>query len=296
MPVIKAVLFSTAFHLLVFSALVWIAPLLQSTPPAETIEVSLYPEGQILEALTPKEAKKQIVRQTLAPEKIKAPEDETLAKFLSEQKQRVKEETRAQQTGMSENRSGQGPAPKTPPSTKAPSRTSIRESSEKSDIDGFKTIDISQQLAEMNRYTDGGSTVGENMPRDMKVGSFTALNTDRYLFYTFYARMEELIRFRWETRVQHALDNFDKVTLRQAGNRNWVTQAEFLLDKDGFLKQALIMKESGIRAFDAAAINAFKDARIFPNPPPEMIQEDGFIHIKFSFNVNYSPPALVNSN
>ena len=56
------------------------------------------------------------------------------------------------------------------------------------------------------------------------------------------------------------------------------------------------MKESGIPHFDAAAVNAFLDARIFPNPPQEMIQEDGLIHIKFGFTVNYNPPSLVNRN
>lgn len=271
----------------------WLAPLFE-TPPKETIEIALYPEGQILEALTPK--KQSVVRQALVPEKMKAPDDETLARFLSEQKQRVREETRAAQNGMTANRSNRGTSQQnTPP--QPPTHSGMKASEEKEkDKDGYQNVDITKELQEMNRFNDGMSTIGESMPRDMKVGSFTALNTDRYLFYTFYARMEELIRYRWETRVQQAINNFDRPTLSQAGNRNWTTHVEFLLDKTGQLRQALIMKESGIMAFDAAAVNAFRDAKVFPNPPQEMIQDDGFIHVKFSFTVNYNPPALVNRN
>lgn len=268
----------------------WLAPFMEKKAP-ETLEITLYPEGQILEALTPK--KQTIVRQALVPEKTKAPEDETLARFLSEQKHRVREETRAANTGMTANRSNKGLSQNNTPPTPKPSGV---KTSDETDKDGYKNVDITRELQEMNRFDEGMSTIGESMPRDVRVGSFTALNTDRYLFYTFYARMEELIRYRWESRVQAVINNFDRPTLAQAGNRNWVTHIEFLLDKDGFLQKALIMKESGIMAFDAAAVNAFRDAKVFPNPPKEMVQEDGYIHIKFSFTVNYNPPTLVNRN
>lgn len=289
---IFAFLGSLLLHLSMIGAVVWLAPYF-NPPPPQTIEVALYPEGQILDALT--RNKKSIVRQTLVPEKLKAPEDETLARFLSEQKQRVKQEMQAAKNGMTANRSNQTTTAAKPQPAQERSE-GARVKTPDMDKDGFKTVDISRELQEMNRFDEGLSTIGESLPSDVKVGSFTALNTDRYLYYTFYARIEELIRYRWETRVQQAINNFDRPTLAHAGNRNWITQVEFLLDKNGFLRQALIMKESGIGAFDAAAVMAFRDAKVFPNPPPEMVQDDGFIHIKFSFTVNYNPPALVNRN
>ncbi|KHD89849.1 MAG: energy transducer TonB [Bdellovibrio sp. ArHS] len=294
MPVIRAVFISILVHCLLMGTVMWIAPHFQ-TPEPQTIEVELTPEAQIFQALKPKE--QQIVRQALVPEKMKVPDDDTLAKFLSEQKQRVREQTRAAQSGMTANRSNQTTVPepkKTTSSASTPNHSSPARPS--MDKEGFKEVDISKDLQEMNRFNEGMSTIGESMPNDVKVGSFTALNTDRYLFYTFYARMEELIRYRWESRVQQAIDRFDRLTLVNAGNRNWVTHIEFILDKNGFLRQSLIMKSSGIPAFDAAAVNAFRDAKVFPNPPPEMVQEDGFIHVKFSFTVNYAPPVLVNRN
>ncbi len=246
---------------MIMGGVVYLAPLFEHKPP-ETIEITLAPqETKILDALTPK--KQQVVRQALVPEKMKAPDDETLAKYLSEQKQRVKEQVRAAQNGMTENRSNRGTSTQ---NKSAQQKQQATRAEEKSD-DGFRNVDITQDLREMNRMNEGMSTMGDQMPRDMKVGSFTALNTDRYLFYTFYARMEELIRYRWESRVQQAINSFDRFTLANVGNRDWVTQVEFLLDKNGFLQKALIMKESGVRSFDAAAVEAFRDAKVFPNPP-----------------------------
>lgn len=283
------------FHFLVILGLIWLAPKLQ-LPEPEVIEVTLSDEQKIFEALKPKD--RSVVRQALVPEKAKLPEDDTLARFLSEKTQRVKEETQAAQSGMTQNRSNQESSVNKPVKENPQTTTQKAEkpTAQDTDKDGYRSVDISKELGEMKRFNDGFSSVGESLPTDVKVGSFTALNTDRYLFYTFYARVEELIRYRWESRVQQSIDQLDRIDRINAGNRNWVTQAEFILDRNGNLRSALILKSSGIKSFDMAAVNAFKEARIFPNPPQEMIKEDGYIHLIFSFTVRYNPPTLVNRN
>ena len=79
----------------------------------------------------------------------------------------------------------------------------------------------------------GQSTLGEALPDDVKFGDFTALNTDRHLYYSFYARMEEKIRFRWVTYARAAIFSVPPATLRQSGKENYVTQLEILLDPKG---------------------------------------------------------------
>lgn len=291
--VIEAILASFLFHFLLLLAMVFLAPRFASKPP-EVIEIAL---TSAKPAQQNNKKEKQVVRQALVPDKMKAPEDETLARFLSQQKQRVKQESQAAETGMTENRSNS--AAQKSVQQKAPQHAQpkqLAQPQQPPEKDGYRNVDISKELNEMNHLNDGRSMVGEALPTDVKVGSFTALNTDRYLFYTFYSRIEELVRFRWETRVQQAIDRFDQATSINAGDRNWNTQVEFLLDRKGFLQKALIMKESGIKSFDAAAVNAFKEARVFPNPPQEMVQDDGYIHLQFTFTVNYRPPVLVNRN
>lgn len=289
MPVIRAILFSFSFHILLILAAVFLAPLL-ITPPAEApIEVSIISP---VPTNTKKVREQSVVRQALIPDRMKVPEDETLARFLSEQKQRVKQETQAANNGMTENRSNLS----TTNSEKKSQQKKVTRPEESPDKDGYRNVDISRELQEMNRLNDGVSTVGQALPNDVRIGSFTALNTDRYLFYTFYARIEESIRFRWESRVEQAIRSLGPAAMVNLGNRDWVTNVEFLLDSDGYVKKALIMKESGVVAFDSSAVRAFQEAAVFPNPPQEMIQEDGFIHLKFSFTVNFRPPTLVNSN
>ncbi len=67
---------------------------------------------------------------------------------------------------------------------------------------------------------------------------------------------------------------------------------EFQIDEKGVLRKALLLKESGVSRFDQAAILAFQDAKVFPNPPKEMLKEDGLIHLRYSFQVNYSPTYM----
>ncbi|WP_246845704.1 energy transducer TonB [Bdellovibrio sp. ZAP7] len=287
---------SLLLHLgLITGVIVW-APLF-SPPKPEAIEITLDTPPP---AAPSKQSKnnQQIVRKSLVPDQMKAPDDETLARFLSEQRQRVKKEMQASDNGMTENRTNTSTLPKksvTPPkqAQKAQEKTQVDKND--TDKDGYRTVDITKELAEMNALNQGQSTVGESLPTDVKIGSFTALNTDRYLFYSFYARIEELVRYRWETRVMTTINGMDPALAMNLSRRNWNTQVEFLLDKRGFLQKAMVMKESGVKGFDAAAVNAFKEARVFPNPPQEMIEEDGYIHLRYTFTVNYAPPTLVNS-
>jgi len=151
------------------------------------------------------------------------PEDETLARFLSQNKQRVKEETKAAASGLTENKSNN--TAKANPQEKQQQKPQLQNDEK----DGYRQVDITKELQEMNQLNRGVSTLGNSLPTDVKIGSFTALNTDRYLYYSFYARIEELIRFRWETRITQAINNFDRATAISAGDKNWSSELEFLL-------------------------------------------------------------------
>lgn len=271
MPVIRGLLISLSVHLL----LSW---LLMQVPQSWTRPSSVK-TSQVKVQLIDKPASKderQVVRDTSIPEAQKSLDD-ALARFLSAKRQRVVLETQAKNSGMTKNRSEY--KFETPPKKTAQSGK---------DITGYKPVDFSKALQDK-----GESTVGEALPTDLAVGSFTALNTDQYQFYSFYSRVEELVRFRWETRVRDALEIFDRRRLLdRLGNRNWVTQAVFVLDKHGKLQKVLVMKESGITSFDQAAIGAFQEVMLFPNPPDEMVEDDGLIRLKYSFNVHFNPNVM----
>lgn len=229
---------------------------------------------------------RQVVRQALAPQKELKEDDTDLARFLSADKQRVRRELQAANTGMTTNRS---PGQKENSESKENKPTPKDYASE--------GVDIAKNLKEYAQSIENTpSTVGEALPQDVSIGSFTALNTDRYVFYSFFARIEDLVRFRWESRVRRAVDTFDRsYILGVVGRKNWVTSVDIWLTKDGRYHSAHILKESGITRFDHAVVLAFKEAGMFPNPPQEMVEDDGFIHLKYSFNVSFQPSSVVYS-
>lgn len=242
-----------------------------------------------------KNPSRQIVRQVPPPTSI-SEENDIPARFLSEKRQRVLLETRAQNSGLTQNREAR---PKFLENAKEKSQSEgpqnenikVEKSQQGWDLKDFRPLALPSN---MKRDLDpfGSSTVGEHLPQDVSVGSFTALNTDRFTFYSFYARVEELVRFRWEKRVKDAISSYEPQYVRGVlQKKNWITQVRFVLKPNGEFHQAIVLKESGVKSFDLSPIWAFKEARIFPNPPPEMVGEDGFINLDFSFNVHFSPNA-----
>jgi TonB family protein len=240
-------------------------------------------------------ADRQIVRQASVPKHELKEDDTDLARFLSADKQRVRKEMQAAVSGLTQNRA---PGQKDPSDSKEQKlkrpQDPQKEAAKNHDPEG---VDIAKNLKEYAQSLDTApSTMGDAVPQDVSIGSFTALNTDRYVYYSFFSRIEDLVRFRWESRVRAAVDSFDRnYILSVVGRRNWITSVDIWLTKDGRYHSAHILKESGISRFDQAAIMAFKEAGMFPNPPQEMVEDDGFIHLKYSFNVSFKPSAVVYS-
>ncbi|PIS10273.1 MAG: energy transducer TonB [Bdellovibrio sp. CG10_big_fil_rev_8_21_14_0_10_47_8] len=283
MRVLQGILLSLLIHFL----FVWgaqYAPLLAHRPESKAITVEILDRPFQNETGT-------IVRESLIPEKLKAQESEDPLKFLSRQTQRVRQQTRALINGMTQNRAAQAPS-----QTKK-ARPDGNPMNQKN-FDAFAPAyqkKPAAMAAQDLQLEQGLSTIGEALPQEVAVGSFTALNTDRYLYYSFYARIEELIRFRWETAVRNAIDTTPPDRFGSNIRGLWNTQIEVWLKPSGELHSVHLMKESGLKAFDQSAIQSFIQARVFPNPPKEMVESDGLIHVKYAFQVTYSPKVLVKS-
>jgi TonB family protein len=236
----------------------------------------------------------QIVRQVQLPKELLTDENDSAHPFLSNERQRVRKEMRAAQNGMTANRSENA--------TNKPQTEELRRKSENPSHQKLQRGQGLQAYQPQLRpilpppssefREQGFSTVGEALPNDMEIGSFTSLNTDRYLYYSFFARIEEQIRFRWESRIRAAIMRLTGQSLR-GSNTAWQTNLEIYLKRNGEFDSAHLMKGSGISSFDSAASQAFREARMFPNPPQEMVESDGFIHLRYSFMVRYDPQSVV---
>ena len=261
------------------------------------------------------------VRQTEVPEKLKTQEKKP-TRLASQNDQTVLEETRAATSGMTENRQAETgliskqAAPefekKKAGMKKAelkkikiakildPNLTRIRpeELHLEGDLD-IQTQKPKEKSAEKEKSVPfpqigglglrpGSSTVGETLPQDIKIGDFTALNTDRYTYYTFFARMEEVFRPKWINHVKAAFYTYQQ-TQRRLREEDFVTQVELLLDKDGNFVRGILHSESGNTQLDLAPVKAFREASRFPNPPQEMLKEDHLIHLEYQFTVHFIP-------
>jgi TonB family protein len=280
------------------AAIIWFVPksyLIDfATPFASKIPVE---KPSLIEVvLQDKKETQQIVRQADAPEDQQETKVYDPARFLSEKKQRVVLETQAKETGKTQNRT-----PTMPRYQRELLEKKIKEQLQTlaKESDGEITINKRtkgenykpMELFPKDQYMR--STVGDALPSDVSVGDFTALNTDQYQFYTFYARVEDLVRFRWENHVRNAIDYFDRRrVIKNISQKTWITQIEFLINAQGHLVKAILLKESGVPQFDQSSVRAFEDAKVFPNPPKEMIQSDGFIHLRYSFHVYFNPSYL----
>ncbi len=243
----------------------------------------------------PKGHSQQIVRQALLPEKLKIENSDDPIHFLSAQTQRVKEQTQALLSGKTKNRSAENrekanPTAQTNPRTPLPKHVDPRRPGGlQAYAPEYKSLPNIMRNQELEQ---GLSSIGEAMPNDVPVGSFTALNTDRYLFYSFYSRIEDLIRLRWESMVTETINSTPRGDFTRTAIGKWTTQLEIWLNAKGEFHSAHLMKESGIKGFDRAAIQSFVQAGLFPNPPQQMVEKDGLIRLKYAFQVRYEPKVV----
>ena len=224
------------------------------------------------------------------------------ARFLSEDRLRVKVEQQARFSGLTENRGGGNTSPQKESKNQDPSRTQL--SNLKPDFPNQPRLEPSDsqdgmQAARQNRAEPQGfaprdlsvgvSRVNEALPTQIKFGDFTALNTDQYLFYSFYARIAPLIRFHWERNVERAIDELTARNFSASRRSEWDTAVTVTLDSKGYHLQTVVDQTSQIEMLDRAVVLAFRSSTPFLNPPREMIREDGRIQLKYAFRVYWTP-------
>jgi protein TonB len=119
--------------------------------------------------------------------------------------------------------------------------------------------------------------------KNVNTGMQTLLSTREFVYYSYYARIKEAIRQHWEPDVREKV----KIIYRQgrtiASSKDRVTQVLVTLDAKGDLIRVDVLTQSGVEQLDNAAVEAFRAAAPFPNPPKGMIESDGTIKIRWDF-------------
>ena len=129
---------------------------------------------------------------------------------------------------------------------------------------------------QMARAIGSGS---QDYLKDVDDGEDTALNSKRWKFASFFNRVKKQVADHW-----HPEEAYRKSDPNGSiyGSKNRLTILRVQLKPDGTLANVALESPSGVEFLDDEAIEAFKQAQPFPNPPLQLV-EQGTINFRFGF-------------
>lgn len=248
---------------------------------------------------------KQVVEQD---EKQMNDEIDAKAKFLSAHNQKVQKQTVTKNHGEFRNRPDQMTAPNARPMAAQPSpKIDLRNFMPKLDIAKAvedrakkeqeydrdaelitqKKLETKQTQAQqaVNKPGQAGGLASQTLDyiKDLDPGLETLLSTREFVFYTYYSRIRKQLNQFWGPKVREKLVVMYKQGRQIASTEDKITKCLITLDKTGNLARVQIIGNSGVRELDEAAVDAFKLAAPFPNPPKGIQESDGSIKIRWDF-------------
>ena len=118
--------------------------------------------------------------------------------------------------------------------------------------------------------------------RGVEEGDETLLNSRSFRYAGFINRVKETVGRIWTTQVE------DETAKRDPSGSIYLwkdrrTVVEFTIDKQGELKDVHVTVSSGVDYLDHVALDAFRRAERFPNPPPGLFSPDGTATMGFGF-------------
>ncbi len=298
-PIAKYLLGSLLLHFSIWSSLTlvqWLKTITPASTAPETIEVSFIsaPEAsstkkepeKLPDRQQPESLAQQIVQQSEQALNDEVPED---SRFLGRHNQRVKQQTRAAQTGAFRN-TDQQPAPSEPPSPTEMKPEAPRKPVSLADlrpqfapkIPQIPVQPVSRAPASQDSDPSLGSQSDDYL-KDVPTGMQTLLSTREFVYYSYYARIRDQIRQHWEPGVREKVRIIYRSGRSPAAVRDRITQVVVTLDDKGFLVNVEVIGPSGLIELDEIAVEAFRSAAPFPNPPEGMVESDGTIKIRWDF-------------
>ncbi|HWU43288.1 MAG TPA: TonB family protein [Bdellovibrio sp.] len=261
--------------------------------------------GQKKQVLAPMN---QIVEQNEKSLNEKEPVD---SRFLSAKNQIVTKQTVARNRGEFQNLKKAAP-PKAGPKGDGKAKSEATENEQTRDErvakDLFKNFDPSEaldrqrkrDLAEKEAKVAGQGLGHGNGEQEAKEGSETSqtndyikdvdqgletmLNTREFKYYSYYNRIRRQLAQHWEGRVREKLSKMFKEGRSPASSgQDRVTKLMIVLNDKGTLVRVQVLLDSGVRDLDDAAVEAFRAAAPFPNPPKGIIEGDGTVKIRWDF-------------
>ncbi|MGZ3458750.1 MAG: TonB family protein, partial [Archangium sp.] len=116
--------------------------------------------------------------------------------------------------------------------------------------------------------------------KDVDEGEGTLLNTREWKYASFFNRVKQSVGTQWDP--NSALMRRDPSGHIYSGKDRY-TLLNVTLDEHGKVADITIEKSCGLDFLDMEAVESFKKAQPFPNPPPGLLEDDSKVHFSFGF-------------
>lgn len=139
-------------------------------------------------------------------------------------------------------------------------------------------VSLTPSPAQLARAIGSGT---QDALKDVDDGEETALNSKKWRFASFFNRVKKQVQEHWHPdEVYRRRDPTGAIY----GRTNRLTMVRVQLKPNGNLANVALELPSGLEFLDDEAIQAFRDAQPFPNPPRGLIDaNDGLINFQFGF-------------
>jgi outer membrane biosynthesis protein TonB len=114
---------------------------------------------------------------------------------------------------------------------------------------------------------------------DIDEGNETALNAKRWVYAGFFNRIKDKVREHWKPAEEYQRRD---PTGKIYGAEDRYTLLQVNLKADGSLSKVWVVHTCGLDFLDDTAVEAFKEAQPFINPPRKLV-EDGHGIVNFGF-------------
>ena len=203
---------------------------------------------------------------------------------LSKNNQDVRKETKAAKNGAFQNRKNKkaGPTKKPQALSQSQKRFKAFESLKPKLFDSeFKQA----KLAPKPKPALSGAEVSQSDDylKDVVAGAETLLRTREFVYYSYYNRIKRKLRQHWEPRIKKKIVKILRQGRRIASVNDKITRLIITLDQGGELVRIQVRSASGYNDLDDAAIEAFRAAAPFPNPPSGIVNGKREVEINWDF-------------
>lgn len=297
----KFMCFSFLFHVFLLAA-IFVIPYLKAPKPAE-VEVVLIDQTPAeptakTEALEEQKNPTQVVQMD---ENQANNQDDKNAKYLSAKNNTVKKQTVAKNVGQFKNSAQTVNSAATKSSQQKMAARAEEKSEQQKQKPTSKLFDTgfdvysslnknqaTQKMAQKEHTFQNGSSeqkasANNDHVEDAEQSLMTQLNTREYKYYGYHKRIRTQLDQWYEGQLRDQLKKIVSQGRTIASEENKRTQLLIILNDKGNLVKVEILGVSGVKELDDAAVEAFRKAAPFPNPPKGMIDTDGTIKVRWDF-------------